>query len=433
VDLETLRQIESLATLSHRQLRQVGKHLVWRRYAPGNLILPHQVQLDLEGLVYRGQVQVATIQRGRRQVVGHIQAGEPIHRELWNRHPAPLELQAVAPTIVCLLPTNHQPTPFIPAHSASPARSFAASIHSAIAGTDRVLLGALLVSIVVLFMLSAWYWESPWSVFLSNLTYGLAGERLEANDEAQALALLRSSLDMNPHQARAYNDLGYIHYKQGRPQKAQVAFWQAVASDPALAVAQNNLGLSYLDQGQLDLAREALGQAVALNPESAEALLNLGVAEQRAGRPEEAIRAYRAALRVNPHLAVAQVNLGLLYYEGGLFAEAQRYLELALDAQPDMSRARVILGAIALSEGDRERAWRELERAAANLDDDPQLHFYLALWYEEVGLGKKAAQELDAVLALQPHPDLAALARSHLIVLESSDSTSQFSTDTKGE
>jgi tetratricopeptide (TPR) repeat protein len=204
------------------------------------------------------------------------------------------------------------------------------------------------------------------------------------------------------------------------------AFQQAVVLDDDLAVAQNNLGLSYMEGGQLSGAREALERAVTLNPESAAAWLNLGQTEHRAGRFEGAIRAYRAALRLNPHLTAAQVNLGLIDYEVGLFSESQHYLELALDAQPDMSQAKITLGAVALQLGDRERAWRALHSAVSDRADDPLLHFYLALWYEGAGLDEAAIHTFKTVLALQPHPDLAALARSHLRVLQSMGPAGRF-------
>jgi hypothetical protein len=78
-----------------------------------------------------------------------------------------------------------------------------------------------------------------------------------------------------------------------------------------------------------------------------------------------------------------------------------------------------------------------LTSAASHLVDDPLLHFYLALWYEAAAMKESAERELKMVLALQPHPDLAVLVRSHLITLESSEpksrSSSTEATDTKGE
>jgi len=443
VDLDALRQIDSLASLPRHRLVQVSQCLVWRRYAPGELIVPYHAPIYLNGLVYRGKVQIITVRRGRRQTVGYILPGEPINSRLWTSHVSPIELRAAGVAILCILPpVGKRPTtlsglppdglqhvtfpglfPYRPVSSTSLRRDSQAArlstkgIPSVVPSTDRATYTILLFSVVLLLSLTTWHWQSLWRLPLSKVAYGLASQRLAAGEYSDALSLLQFSVDFSPHLASAYNDMGYILYRQGRPEEAQSAFHQAVAADPKFAAAQSNLGLSYLEDGQLDLACKALQQAVTLNPENAVAWTNLGAAEQQAGRAEEAIRAYRTALHLNPHNTVARVNVGVLYYEQNLLSEARGYLETALEEQPDLTRARAILGAVALNEGDHARAWSELQAVASELDDDPLLHFYLALWYEDTGMRAMAEQELGRVLELQPHPDLATLARSHLVVL----------------
>ena len=417
MDLISLRQIEALASLPRYQLARASRRLVWRCYAAGELILPHQVHIDIEGLVYRGKVQVATVQQGRRQVVEHILAGEPINGEIRARHTSPAELRSAELTILCLVPLDG----LQPATLFERAPQLTQPSISITPSTDRTAFRILLFSIVVLLALLAWYWQSPWRTLISKFTYGLASRHLESGEYTKALSLLQTSTDFNPRLASAYNDIGFIFYQQGQSREARAAFQQALAADPTFAVAQNNLGLTYLEDGQADLASEALKKAVTLDPESVAAWTNLGVVEHLLGPPKEAIRAYRASLRLNPNNIVAQVNLGVLYYEREQLPEARDYLEMALYAYPYLPRARAILGVIALSEGDHARARRELQAVASDLADDPILHFYLALWYEEAGMWESAERELARVLELQPHPDLAALARSHLVVLTPSD------------
>jgi tetratricopeptide (TPR) repeat protein len=447
VDLDTLRRIESFASLPLRQLAQASRRLVWRRYAAGELILPHQVPLRLDGLVYRGRIQIVTVWRGHRETIGHVQAGEPINGTFWTRQALPVELRAAEATTLCLLPSaGARPTALagLPPDGLPPAPypglfpydlppatfpepgpqltgSAAPAAFPTILIVNRVVSRILLCLLVLLLGFAIGYWPSLWRIPLSQVTYGLASRRLDAGAHADALSFLQTSVELNSRMASAYNDMGTIFYRQGRPQEAQAAFRQAVTIDSTFAAAQNNLGLSYLEDGQLELARAALGQAVMLNPESEVAWTNAGIAEQLAGQYERATRAYRAALRLNPQNATAQANLGILYYEQERFPEAQSHLEAALAARPELARARAILGAIALSEDDHVRAWSELQTASPDLADDPLLHFYTALWYEEAGIWESAEQELDKVLTLDPHPDLAALVHSHLLAIASYD------------
>jgi Flp pilus assembly protein TadD len=379
----------------------------------------------------------------------------------WISYAAPVELRAAEPTILCLLPPSYgrqsttfpglppdglQPAAFprvppdVLSSAVSPRRDLQpvspsdSVVGSTATDTRRTTLTILRFSIVLLLILAAWHWQSPWRNLLSRMAYGLGSHLLEAGEYVNAMSLLQTSVDLNPRLASAYNDIGYILYRQGRSKDAQAVFQQAVVADPTFAVAQNNLGLSYLENGQLDLAREALEQAVALNPESAATWTNLGVVEHAAGRSEQAIRAYRAALRLDPDNSVVLANLGVLYYARRQFSEARSYLEEALEAQSMLTRAQAILGAIALDEGDHAHAWNELQTVASDLADDPLMHFYMALWYEEAGMWQMAEQELGRVLELQPHSDLVALVRSHLVALASFDqSLSVEETDTKGE
>ena len=411
MNLDTLRQIESLAPLTRRQLEQASRRLVWRQYAPGSLIFPHQVPLDIDGIVYRGRVRVSTVQRGHRQVVDYIHAGEPVHRKRVVRYSWPVELRAVEPTVLCLLPSDGLTV------QTTLTRPVTSSERTILRRTNRMAGWFWPVLLVALLLVVGWQWQSPWRSALSEVMYGFASYSLGTEDVAGAVSLLQTSVELNPRQARAYNDLGYIYYREGQRERALATFRQAALADPSLSAAQNNLGLGYLEVGRLDLAVTALRQAVALDPESAPAWVNLGVAEQQAGRPDEAIQAYQAALRLDPSRTVTLVNLGGLYYQQGLFPEAQRNLKAALEIQPDLPQAHLILGAIALSTQDSNRAWTELQAARASLGRDPLLHFYLGLWYERAGKLDQARREMDQVLASRPQPDLAAQAHSHLVAL----------------
>jgi len=408
VDFDTLRQNEAPATPSRHQLAQISQRLAFYRYAPGDLILLPEDAASSNALVYRGIVSIVTWEADGRRVAGWIGAGQPISQRLLARYPQPVELRAAGAVILSITSRDSLPTAPPQPSAVLPPRMARRS------AAVRILPPVVFIALIGLLYLS---WQAPWRMLLSQLTYSLASIRLASNDVTAASALLRTSLELNPRQASAQNDLGYVYFQQGRLAEAQVAFHQAVTADPLLAAAQNNLGLSYLKEGRAELARAALAQAAALAPEDAAMWLNLGIAAQQARRFAEARQAYLAVLRLTPDNLVAKVNLGALYFQAGQFAEAQRYLEAALLAQPDLPRVRLTLGAIALSEGDFDRARRELDEVSATLADDPSLHFYLALWHEHAGALAQAQRELELALALGPPPDLAAAARTHLAAL----------------
>lgn len=406
---------------ARRQARQARARAsdpsLWRHYRTGELVLPRQVPLRLRGTVMRGRVQVAIVQEGNLRIVAHLRAGDRLDTGAWLNGGAPLEFRAIEPTSLHLLAVDdRQLMPDLPPAPQPQVAAARATDRTLSRNKQRRLAATLLVTVLLL-AFAAWFWRAPGSVALSRMTYGLAAQRLNSGQVAQATKLLEASVEIDPQLARAHNDLGAIHRSQGRPDKARAAFQQALALDPASGVAANNLGLSYLDQDRVSLATGALQRAVTLDPESPAGWTNLGTAHLLAGRLDEAARAYRAALRLDPDDVVARVNLGLLLYDQQDHGEARAHLQAALRAQPDLARARMISGAIALNEGDSESAWQELQAAAESLAGEPLLHFYLALWYEQADMPLEAERELTRVLSLVPHPDLAELARSHLTML----------------
>lgn len=415
MDRKGPRHIESAPSPLVYSPANASRRLVPHCYTTNELVLPHQVRVPLVGFVHKGKVEIAIVRQGRREVVRCLWENENLDGEFWNSYTSPVELRAVEPTLLRLAPLDG-------CHASSlPTRSFSTEHFESRAMRDKQQLAwtALFLSTFLLLIFVGWCWPAPWKALLSRLAYSLASYHVKNGDDARALSLLQLSTDLDPRLGRSQNDLGYIYYQEGQTEEAQAAFEGALVADPMLAVAQNNLGLVYLDAGELGLASKALNRAVTLDPENATAWANLGTVELLEGRSTEATHAYRAALRLSSANIAARVNLGILLYEQGQLSDARDLLQAAIVDRPDLPRIRLILGAIALGEGDHRRAWNHFQAVAGELADDPLLHFYMALWYEEAGDWESARKQLNRAIELQPHPDLAALVHSHLDVLPS--------------
>ena len=64
------------------------------------------------------------------------------------------------------------------------------------------------------------------------------------------------AIKLKPDFAEAYNNLGYVYFKQGKYSFAINEFKKAVEQNPGYISAHNNLGQAYINAGLRDKAKE---------------------------------------------------------------------------------------------------------------------------------------------------------------------------------
>ncbi|HTV00747.1 MAG TPA: tetratricopeptide repeat protein [Luteitalea sp.] len=126
--------------------------------------------------------------------------------------------------------------------------------------------------------------------------FGLA--LLDARDPARAEPILREAVAANPHDARAFNGLGFICETSGRLPEAETAYRQAVAAQPANRAMRFALARVLVNLGRLD---EALVQLTQLrepdDAESARYVFAAGAIQVRMGNIQEGRRLSEEALQ----------------------------------------------------------------------------------------------------------------------------------------
>ena len=88
--------------------------------------------------------------------------------------------------------------------------------------------------------------------------------------------------------------------KQGRLEKAEAAFHNALLSDESHGPAHNNIGLLYYGKGDLYSAAWSFERAIESLPERPEPVNNLGMTLEAAGRLHEAVEMYQTAWSLEP-------------------------------------------------------------------------------------------------------------------------------------
>ncbi len=143
----------------------------------------------------------------------------------------------------------------------------------------------------------------PMSPHLLNaLGVGLryAGQLEEAEE------VLHKAVELEPHHADAWNNLGCVHYLEGAFDEAERCLQEAVVIDrrPQFLL---NLGMCQLSKDEMAAAEASFQGAAQLDP-SAEALNGLGVVAERGKEFARALDFYEAALKRTPEFRDAQHN-----------------------------------------------------------------------------------------------------------------------------
>ncbi len=81
------------------------------------------------------------------------------------------------------------------------------------------------------------------------------------NDKAEKQAIYAKATEQFPNSVRAFNNLGYAYYEQGKYAEAQRCFEKAISMDANNAAINYNMGLIMLTNNNVDKAEEYFGKA----------------------------------------------------------------------------------------------------------------------------------------------------------------------------
>jgi protein O-mannosyl-transferase len=222
---------------------------------------------------------------------------------------------------------------------------------------------------------------SPIGLFLAVMLLVVLGGLTwrQSGFYANADALWRRTLAVNPGCWPAHYNLGVSLVRQGNLDDAIVQFHEALQGSPDDAKSHNNLGSALLHQGKADEAIAEYHRALHTDPDFADARNNLGSALLQKGEVDEAIVQYRQALQSKPDYAEAHNNLGLALLRKGGVDEAIAQYQSALQSEPDYAEAHNNLGTALVQKGRTAEAIAQYQKALQLDPADPKTQNNLAL------------------------------------------------------
>lgn len=226
----------------------------------------------------------------------------------------------------------------------------------------------------------------------------------------RAEACYQQALRLDPRQPDALHLTGLIAHHRGDSARAESLIGAAIAADPDQTSYANSLGVVLLERGAVDAAIAALQQAIARDPAYPEAYNNLGNAWQRRRQWVEAIASYRQAISLRADYAEAHANQGRALHLADQPGEAVGCFEQALRLRPDYTKVARWLGDSLADLGRRSEAEAAYRRALDLDAEDAETYAALAALLERSNRLEEAIAAADAALRRDPRAVRALLA-----------------------
>lgn len=232
------------------------------------------------------------------------------------------------------------------------------------------------------------------------------GNALFARDELpEAVDAYRRSVDANPADEEAWNNLGFAYYTALENDAAIECFQRAVAANPVYKHAWYNLAYTFQTIDLLEDAIKAYDKTLQCDPLDEVAWNNRGNAEYNLGRYEASIPYFERAVEIQPDYDIAWNNIGNALNKAARHAEAIPFHERALACNPAFDYAWYALSKSRFHTGDLKGAVRDIARCIEvnrQFDSGWVMKAEILL---HLGDGEEALECAEQAVALNPAND----------------------------
>jgi predicted O-linked N-acetylglucosamine transferase (SPINDLY family) len=224
---------------------------------------------------------------------------------------------------------------------------------------------------------------------------------------AEAEALYRQALGVNPRHPDSLQNLGIIFVQSGQLPGAIEMLSRAIEVNPNASHYHANLGEALSRAGRHDESLASLRRAVALDPRNFNAYLNLALLLNTLRRMEETVAVCRQALSLNPNHATILKVLGDAYLLANRDEEAARIYEQLLRIEPAAHDGRFNMGHAYLKLGRLAEATACFRSVIAATPKDAQAHYQLGELLARLGLTADSIGPYEMAMRLDPRDELA--------------------------
>jgi len=271
---------------------------------------------------------------------------------------------------------------------------------------------------------------------------------------AEAIKFYQQALDKDAGSTDALQGIMNVYLAQKQPDQAIAAARAQIAKSPTTSGFYDLLGTMLFQRKDWKGADSALHKAIELDENNADALLKLGQVQAAEGSVSQALATYQQSIKDHPREIAFYILAGEMYESQRDWNHAKAMYQKALEIQPDNPLASNNLAYVILDEGGNvdvalamaqtaRRGMPDSSNAADTLGwayfhkgvyksaidlfleslrlnekrgaaDDPAIHYHLGLAYEKTNQPAQARQQLERALKINPNDSEARKALSEL-------------------
>ena len=219
----------------------------------------------------------------------------------------------------------------------------------------------------------------------------------------EVLDLLKKALEINPHTADTYVNLGCALMLQNKSDEAFVNFKKALQINPDIAEAHINLGIILFNRERPDEAIAHFREALRIKPDDATAQDNLKKALAILKEIDNAIADIKVSLKLYPRDYGLHYNLATLYQRKGKLDAAIDEYQQALSIEPEFIKALNNLALTYMIKNENDKASVLFTKLIALQPEDAGHYYNLACIYSRQNQVGKSIDELKKAIEIGYH------------------------------
>lgn len=219
-------------------------------------------------------------------------------------------------------------------------------------------------------------------------------------DNQGAIEDYTKAIQLNPNNATAYNNRGFVRLSLGDNRGAIADYTKAIQLDPDDVTAYYFRGSARSELGEKQGAISDYTIAIQLDPNDATAYKNRAFAREDLGDQQGAVADYTAAIQLDPDDVTAYSSRGLAHYELGDLQSAIEDYNQAIQLDPDYITAYYFRGAARSDLGDKQGAIADYTTAIQLDPDDATAYGLRGVARSELGDKQGAADDFQRAAEL---------------------------------